>query len=316
MHKHLMIAMFWIACATAAAWAEGQNLAFQPAEPGYYAFDTGRLRGKVRLDGKSQGISSLVYAPTGMELLRSPGLLSYYRVFSTGVRYGEAARDWPVAARVKEGGAVEIRFPPAADHPLELTGTFRWRSVDTLDLETTVKANRALPRMEVFLSSYFVSGFDAWVYVSRNTYGSGQAALMRPDWSELLTGNYLMFPRDRQALLTIHDGQWDIPPNPVTWAFLRYLAAPVAVRRQAQSGLAAVLMSPPDDCFAVATPYNREPPDGVAGHNSLYLSLFGRDLAAGEAATAHCRVIVGQDLSDEMILKRYKEYLAERGQLK
>ena len=316
MHRPMTMATCWLVCAASVVAAESPDLAFRPAEPGYYAFDTGRLHGKVRLDGKSQGISSLVYAPTGMELLKTPGLFSYYRVFSTGVRYGEAARDWPVAARVMEGGALQIHFPPAAEHPLEITGTFRWRSADTLDLETTFKAHRALPRMEVFLSSYFVGGFDAWVYANRNVYGSGPAALMRVDWSELLTGNYVMFPRDHQSLLTIYDGRWEMPPNPVTWAFLRYLAAPLAVRRHAQSGLTVALMSPPDDCFAVGTPYNREPPDGVAGHSSLYLSLFGRDLAAGQTATAHCRVMVGKGLSDETILKEYAEYLAEHRQHK
>ncbi len=317
MRKRITMATFWMICVATAGAAQTPNLAFRPEEHGYYAFDTGRLHGKVRLDGKSQGISSLIDAPTGMELLKTPGLFSYYRVFSTGVRYGEAARDWPVAARLLEDGALKIHFPPAADHPLEITGTFRWRSADTLDLETNVTAHRALPRTEVFLSSYFVNGFDASVYASRNIYGSGRAAgLMRADWSELLTGNYVMFPRDRQSLLMIYDGRWDIPPNPVTWAFLRYLAAPLAVRRHAKSGLAAAIMSPPDDCFAVGTPYNREPPDGVAGHSSLYLSLFGRDLTAGQTAVAHCRMIVGNDLSDETIIKRYADYLSERRQQK
>ena len=45
-----------------------------------------------------------------------------------------------------------------------------------------------------------------------------------------------MFPRDEDALRTIYDGRWDIPPNPVTWAFVRYLAAPIAVRRHAEAG--------------------------------------------------------------------------------
>ncbi len=110
-----------------------------------------------------------------MELVATPGLLSYYRVFSTGVRYGEAVRDWPVVARVVDGGALEIRFPPAADHPMEITGTFRWRSADTLDLETTVKAAGALPRLEVFLSSYFAEGFDASVYVKPQPLWRGTA---------------------------------------------------------------------------------------------------------------------------------------------
>ena len=288
--------------------------AFQPGEKGYFTFDTGQLRGRMRLDGKSQGLCSVVYTPSGMELAKVPGLLSYYRIFSAGARYGNAARDWPVSGRIVEGGALEIRFPPADDHPLEITGLFRWRSADTLDLETTVKAVADLPRVEVFLSSYFVPGFGALVYVKPNRFSKGKPpSFMPPDWSEMIDGNYLIFPRDREDLLMIYDGRWEFPPSPVTWAFTRYLAAPIAVRRNAEAGLTAVLMSPPDDCFAVGTPYNKKPPDGVAGHDSLYLSLFGRDLPAGQTARAHCRLLIAKDLSDEAILQRYGQYLAERG---
>jgi len=316
--KHLAMSVFLLVGLCAAVEAESPPFAFQPAEKGYYRFDTGVLRGKMRLDGTYQGIASLVYVPTGMELLKPPGVLSYYRVLTTNFRYGThghsaAVRDWPVEGRIVDGGALEIRFPPDPDHPMELTGTFRWRSADTLDLETTIKTPAALPRLELFLSSYFVEGFDALAYVKRNRYGGGKpAALLRADWSELLDGNYVMFPRDEDALRMIYDGRWDIPPNPVTWAFLRWLEAPLAVRRNAEAGLTAVFMSPPADCFAISLPYNKQPADGVAGHRAMYLSLFGRDLAAGQTAKARCRVIVAKDLSDEAVLQRYQQYLKEK----
>jgi hypothetical protein len=294
--------------------AEDAKLQFRPAEKGYYAFDTGLFRGRMRLDGTSQGLLSVQYVPTGMELVKRPGLLSYYRVFSTGTRYGHAARDWPVEGRIVEGGALEIRFPSAADRPLEMIGRFRWRTVDTLDLETTVKAVKDLPGMEVFLSSYFVSGFDPLIYLKPGRYAKGRpASLVRPDWSEMVDGDYMMFPRDRESLGLIYDGRWEIAPNPVTWAFTRYLEAPLALRRHAASGLTVVLMSPPADCFAVGTPYYKRPPDGVAGHDSLYSSLFGRDLKAGQTATAHTRLILAKDLSNDGVLQRYAAYLAERG---
>jgi len=97
----------------------------------------------------------------------------------------------------------------------------------------------------------------------------------------------------------------------VQWSVTRWLAAPLAMRREEKSGVAAVLMSPPEDCFAVATPYNRTPPDGVAGHQSIYLSLFGRDVKAGETARAHSRLVVGR-LSDQQAVEQYETYLAER----
>jgi hypothetical protein len=54
----------------------------------------------------------------------------------------------------------------------------------------------------------------------------------------------------------------------------------------------------------------------VAGHSSLYLSLFGRDVPAGQTATAHCRLVVGKDLSDATIVQRYADYLSQRKQQK
>ncbi len=309
------LAILTVAIAATAMGAEPATPAFRPTkEEGYVAFDTGMLQGKVRLDGKHQGISSLVYTPTETELAASVGLLSYYRVFSEGNRYGKAARDWPIETKLLDNGGLQITFSPSEEHPLKMTGTFRWRGPDTLDLETTVTPRVAMPGMEVFLSSYLIHGFEGLVYLKPNRFTKGKAAeFVRADWSELLDGNYLVFPRDANALPMIYDGRWDFPPSPVTWAFTRYLAAPIGIRRHAEAGLTAVFMAPPKDCFAVSVPYNKEPPDNVAGHGSVYLSLFGRDVAAGETVTADCRLIIAKDLSDEEILQRYRAYLAELG---
>ena len=151
-------------------------------------------------------------------------------------------------------------------------------------------------------------------YLKPNRFAKEKASeFVRADWSRLLDGNYLVFPRDGDLLPMIFDGRWEFPPSPVTWAFTRYLAAPISIRRHAEAGLTAVLMAPPEDCFAVSVPYNKEPPDNVAAHGSVYLSLFGRDVAAGQTVTAHCRLIIAKDLSDEVILQRYQGYLEGRG---
>jgi len=83
------------------------------------------------------------------------------------------------------------------------------------------------------------------------------------------------------------------------------LAAPLAVRRDAKSGLVAVVMAPPEDCFAVLTPYGEE------GHRSVYLSLFGRDLKAGEAVSARARLVIGRDITDEQAIALYKAYMGK-----
>ena len=281
------------------------------AEKGYYEFDTGVLRGKMRLDGKWQGICSVVHAATGIELAKPPGLLSYYRMFTTNKRYGDAVRDWPAAVRVLPDGGLEITFAPQAAHPVEVRGVFRWVRPDTIDLETTVTPQSDMPQFELFLSNYVAPGLDGSVYLQTNRFNKLAAAgLVRADWHPLIDGNYLMFPRDLAGNRLICDGRWEYPSNPVQWAVGRYMAGPLVVRRDATNGLAVALMAPPEDCFAVAVPYNKTPPDLVAGHSSMYLSLFGRDLSAGQPACVRTRIVIRKDLTDKEALGLFEDYCA------
>jgi hypothetical protein len=151
------------------------------------------------------------------------------------------------------------------------------------------------------------------VYAKPSIHGAGTPAFVPADWSPAVDGTYLMFPRDRQAGLMIFDGRWEFPPSPVQWSVMKYLAAPLAMRRNPQNNVAALMMSPPEDCFAIAAPYNKTPPDGVAGHCSLYQSLFGRNLKAGETARARIRLIVGP-IADEKAVELYQQYLKEQKQ--
>ncbi len=65
-------------------------------------------------------------------------------------------------------------------------------------------------------------------------------------------------------------------------------------------------MAPADDCFAVSTPCDEDP------HCSLYLSLLGRDLKAGQSATARARLIVARDISDQRAIALYETYVKEK----
>jgi len=303
-----------LALSAAASTALSADLAFKPAGQGFFEFNTGTLRGKVRLNGSSQGISELVHVPTGVAVAHGgglPGVLSYYRVFSAGHRWADAMRDWPTVNRLLPDGSLEVTWPTDESHPVEMTALFRLTRPEAIDLETTVRPLRSMPRFEVFLSSYFSPSFRALVYVKPNMFSPGKPGLLAADVNPLVEGTYLMFPRDRQAVEMIFDRRWEFPPNPVQWSVTRWLAGPMALRRDDTSGVAAVLMSPPDDCFAIATPYNKTPPDGVAGHQSLYLSLFGRDVGPGQTARARCRLVVGK-ITDQQAVEMYSEYSKQR----
>ena len=103
----------------------------------------------------------------------------------------------------------------------------------------------------------------------------------------------------------IQDGRWKLEPNPVDWVIMPQLAKPLGIRKSPANDVRAVVMSLPEDCFALSTPFELEP------HRSLYLSLFGRDLKAGETARARARLVIRSDLSGEGIDAVYNDYLRQ-----
>ncbi|MGC8988614.1 MAG: hypothetical protein ACP5MD_00665, partial [Verrucomicrobiia bacterium] len=89
-------AVFWPGHAGAqAANAVLPGRVFSPAADGGFEFDTGVLRGRLAKGAKPLGLTDVVHVPTGARLDGSNGLLSHYRVFTRGKRYGGGAWDWP-----------------------------------------------------------------------------------------------------------------------------------------------------------------------------------------------------------------------------
>jgi len=287
------------------------KFAFTSKGKGEYVFDTGVLCGKLRPDGKSLGLSSLIHVPSGVRLDGGFGIFSFYRIFTTNKRYGHAAWNWPSVSKLLPDGTVQIVWSEGKDHPFEITAIYRLTEETTVDLETTVKAQKDLHQFEVFLASYFHESFPApYVYADINQKTKGKPGFLMADKT---FGDWQMFPRDKKVLQIIQDGRWQKEPNPVNWVIMPYLAAPVCMRRNEAAGLAVVLMAPRDDCFAIATPYRGE------GHRSLYLSLFGRDVKAGEKVRSRCRLVVAPKgvpkrttaISNQQILDLYQKYIKQ-----
>jgi hypothetical protein len=279
--------------------ASNGMLAFSASGTNEFTFNTGVLKGKLRADGKSTGLSSVVHLPTGITLDSSMGLFGHYRVFTANRRYGTAAWDWPSEAKLRRDGSVEVRWPSAEDRPFELRAVYRWAAPNILDLETSVQAKTDLAKFESFLASYFAEGFtNSYVYAQ----STAQPGLETADRNY---GIWQAFPRDDQAVSIIQDGRWKILPNPVDWVIRPRLAKPLGVRRCPAIGVSVLLMSPPRDCFAVLTPFEAEP------HRSLYLSLFGNDVKSGETARARARLLIVSKQPDTEIMAAYESYLRE-----
>lgn len=271
---------------------------FVTGQNGEFVFHTGTVQGILRKNGKSMGLSSVVHDPTGARLDAGSGLLGYYRVFTTNHRYGTAAWNWPSTARLLPDGAVAVTFPAQEGRPFTMGSVYRWHDPQTLDLETTVSAEKDLSNFEVFLSSYFHETLTTpQVYV--------QPEAQKPPTflvAEKTAGDWQMFLRQPEALTLVRDGRWRQPPNPVDWIIPAPLAQPICLRRGPDLKSTVILMAPKQDCYAISMPYRGE------SHYSLYLSLFGHDIKAGQTVTARSRFIVTGTVSDREVLALFDTY--------
>lgn len=267
-----------------------------------FRFDTGLLQGTLRPQGRSLGLGPAVDSTSRATLTGGAGLFSHYRLLDAEARYGGGAWDWPSQARGLADASVAATWSSDPGHPFDMTAVYRWKSPNALDVVTSVTARKDLERFEVFLASYFSGFAESLVYVKNSPATARRPGLLP---ATRANGDWQMFPRDDAAVKIIQDGRWKRPPNPVQWKIMPPLAGPLAVRRDAKTGLTALVMAPPEDCFAVATPYGEE------GHRSLYLSLLGRDLKTGQTAQARSRLVVGRDISNEQAIAIYQGYLEE-----
>jgi hypothetical protein len=159
-----------------------------------------------------------------------------------------------------------------------------------------VTARRVLRRFGVFLASCFEGFPDTEVPVrSPATFTRAPRA----------AGEWQMFLRDDAALAIRRDGRWKHGLNPVERAVREPHALPIAVRRDTARRRAALLMTRPDECFAVTAPYDTEV------HRSVYFSLLGRDLRPGGSAATQARLWYGESLSAKDVHRRYAEFLKD-----
>jgi len=298
--KGLLVSLASVLPALASA-AEPAKLAFV-AEGKEFRFNTGLVRGSLRPQGRSLGLAPVADCASGATLSGAYGLVSHYRLLDAETRYGGGAWDWPSTARLLDDGAVEAAWTADQGHPFDMKAVYRWAAPGTLDVTTTVAPKKDLARLEVFLASYFAGFPVSLVYVKACPETGDKPGFLEAKKSFAV---WQMFPRDPDAVKLIQDGRWKRPPSPVDWKIMHTLAGPLAMRRNAKLGITALVMAPPADCFAVATPYSEE------GHGSLYLSLFGRDIKAGETATARSRLVLARGLTDEAAIALYQAYLKE-----
>ena len=160
-------------------------------------------------------------------------------------------------------------------------------------MTTSVTPRQDLHGFKTFLAAYFEPRFTSSRVLVKGS------RVMAADRAKV---QWQICPRDPAAATLIRDGRWKILPNAVDWATLPEFEQPVALRRDPDSGLTAVVMSPAQDCFAIATPHETE------SHYSTYLSLFGNDVRKGETSRARARLVLLSSPDEQNVRELYWNY--------
>lgn len=294
-----------------------------------YAFETAEIQGTLRPGNEfpHHGLTQLVHKATGVEFVHPLyAILNLYRFMhhdpagATGMdsdlgnpRQGE---------RDVEADDVSVTLRWALQDPTHPEMAIRYEIAEpaTIDMTVTVTPNASARDFEALLACYFDPVHVPHVYLARDRFELEDEPGRFGDEPELASvvvnpifrGGVLVYPRDEDAVGISVDGRWrDI----ARFSPVRRYKLPVCFQADRQQRVAAVLMSRPEDCFAVSSGYDSpDARDRFHKHNPLYLSLFGGTLEPRVLRTARARLVVtelDEDLSQP--LEHYAVFLAETG---
>jgi len=280
---------------------------------GTWRFETAELDGLLDPLGRRHGIKTLTHRASGVDVVHEKyDLLNLFLLFAQNRCMG-AARDYEREVEV-EGDQMAVTWPANDTHQAELSAVYTLSGPNAVDLAVTVRSQWPYPKYEVFLSNYFNVAMSPRVYLQQCPYVEPPDApqWVAPTCNDVFAGTGLVFPRDFHAARNSVDGRWTGIWALYQWNPQRMYELPICVQVDADSGVAAVLMSRPEDCYAVVTGYaNAHESDPFGNQNPMYLSLFGEDLSPGDERTAHVRLAV-IELDDEMRrpLEAYEQFVS------
>lgn len=283
------------------------------AETGELRFETELLRGTLRADGSRHAITELIYRPTDTRVDRGM-LLALYRLLSRSAWMGEARVMSHTVTPTEDG--IELVWAPGLAHQARLSARFAIREPACVDCIIDVVGCAYYPDYEVFVSNYFASTLRSGGYV-RPVPGEGDESVVQvqPEANPVFREMYVAFPRDEPAAHLITDGRWQRGRHFTRFLPARYYGLPLGFYSQREGPVDVLVMGLPRDTFAVSMAYaTDDPADRVGQHNSLYLSLFGRDLHPGERWQTAVRLAVGDFNRDPRQHRaQYDEFVAVYG---
>jgi hypothetical protein len=298
----------------------GQSLCTWDPEKKELAFSLSEISGILNCDisskhAKSHHFSNVIHKPTGIvispdgERMAGAGMLNFFRVLVQGGYLTELRVEDPLFE--PEANGITMTWLPTIRRQAKVKVQFTFRQPNIIDMDMWVETLVNYPAFEILLSAYLAPGFESGVYVAKDEFGSTEPQQIRLVDQPMIHGIWPFFPRDEAGANLLTDGRHQKGRFYWRMAIGRRYGMPLAFF--SKTGVDAILMGRPEDVYAVGATYKGdEINDNVAGHRSLYLSLFGEDFKAGEGRRTQMRMVIGDYGSNpEKHKELYQTFLKE-----
>ena len=298
-------------------------------------FESEKLTGKfVAQDSRKlpkgyakHGLRELKFVPTGKNphapeskvgsRRRHQGMMNLYRVYSATETLG-SLRDDPAEVEELPDGA-KLTWPASEKRPAKISATWRISGPAQIDLTIEAEPEKDLKNFEILIANYVDVHMAKGIY--RANEGHPIPTELQSPKDPVAADLYPFFPltaRDRQAQAQsgrIHS----------SWKWKSRVAAANAALPIAFAGdgrMQIVLLGDPNSTSALCVtpkPEGNAPPEewnSVEQHSALYLSLFCRNLKAGERHRAHARLVflTKSENAAQSHQELYRDFLADISQ--
>jgi hypothetical protein len=264
-------------------------------------FNLSELSGVVNFS-KSHHFSEVRYTPSDMLIspdgsgMEHVGLLNFFRVLISGGYLTELREEKPLVKAEKDG--VTLTWPPTIRRQANVTIRFTFSEPNIIDMDMSVETLINYPGFEILLSAYLAPGFVSGAYVAEKEFGPVVPEQIRIADQPMIHGVWPFFPRNEAGANLLTDGRHQKGRWYWRMAVGRRYGLPMAFFNKGEVDV--LVMGRPEDVYAVGVTYDGDPEtDNIAAHRSLYLSMFGEDLAAGEGRRTQMRMVIGKFGSDQ-----------------
>lgn len=278
-----------------------------------FNFETKQMKGTIRLDGSYHGVTRLTDKRTGKQVIDERySALNFYKLMSVNQVMDEPRK---MKRTIKSSDHwVEVKWAPTDSHQAALTARYEVVEPNAIDLTLTVQSQGTYSGYEVFMPNYFNKAFRPYIYLW--TRGRQTKELVLPRVNDVFRETVLVFPRDAHSARYCIDGRWDRSEwnrSTVQMCPVRHYAHCLALMADKEKQLGVVLMSRPQDCYAISTRYHAEKDaDRLTSYSAFDLSLFGDNLIPGDERTVKVRLaLTSLDRDMSQPLKLYRAFISE-----